>query len=106
MPEYFKLIAVVAVEAGHGAKPHEPAGILINGIYLVVRQTLGEIDMRELETGLCVRLCKRLAAYQQGRQIPGYYSEKEIHKQSISIDGWRSTFNGSDQWPKVNTITG
>jgi hypothetical protein len=70
MAENFKLITIVAVEAGHGAKPHEPAGILINGIHLVVRQTLGEIDMRELETGLCISAFKGETAYHYGKQKP------------------------------------
>jgi hypothetical protein len=48
MAEDLELVSVVAVKAGHGAKPHKPPGVLIETGDMIVRQSVGKIECRKL----------------------------------------------------------
>jgi hypothetical protein len=54
MAEDLEFIAVIAIEAGHGAKPHETAGVLIEAGDVIVGEAVGKVERRKL---IFSRLC-------------------------------------------------
>ena len=46
--EDLELVAVKAIEAGHGAKPHEATGVLIEAGDVIVGEPVGKVEGRKL----------------------------------------------------------
>ena len=44
MPEYFELVAIIAIEAAHGTCPEESCFVFIKAIDLVIGKTVADIQ--------------------------------------------------------------